>query len=96
MIKEILVSVCIGALAAAGVYTKKGIDATYLKIEELEHIADSIYVRQDVYRQTENQKRTWQLEDRIDEIKARARGRDLTPEEKERIKQIQRDIKLIR
>lgn len=96
MIKEVIVGACITALSVAGVYTKRGIDATYIKVEELEKHADILYVRQDVYQQTENQKRIWQLEDRIAAIKSRAASRPLTPDESARIKQLQRDIQRLK
>ena len=95
MIKDIVIGVALTALAAAGVMTKKGFDATYMPVEELEKYADVIYVRNDTYRQTENQKRIWQLEDRIQKIKNNAGGRPLTPDEQNRIKQLQRDIQRI-
>jgi len=98
MIKEITVTVALAALTAAGVYTKKGFDSTYLQVDRLEAMADAIYVRQDVYQQSQTQNRIWQLEDRIQAIKnnaARA-GRPLTQGELEQIQQIQRDIARLR
>lgn len=94
MIKDIIIGVCITGLGVAGVYTKKGFDATYLQVESLEDIADTIYVRQDVYQQAQTQNRVWQLEDRIQAIRNRAarEGRTLNQGELEQIQQIQRDI----
>lgn len=100
MIKEIIIGgallVFTAALGASGYWMKRGFEETYLQVDELEILADSIYVRQDVYQQTENQKRIWILEDRIQKIRNNAAGRPLTPDEVNRITQLQRDIQVLR
>lgn len=98
MIKEVMIGVAIAAIAAAGAFTVKGFDATYLPRDELEIVADTIYVRQDTYQQAQTQNRIWQLEDRIQAIINRAarEGRDLTQFEREQIQQIQNDIKRLK
>lgn len=72
----------------------QGVNAEYLPRDELEVVADNIYIRQDTYIQQRQLDRSWALQDKIDELVSRAEyeGRALTPFEKDRIRQWQSEI----
>jgi peptidoglycan hydrolase CwlO-like protein len=58
--------------------------------------SDTRYVRQDVYQQSVEQQRIWDLQDKISVIQERAQDRGLTTSEKQRIKDLQQKIEKLR
>jgi peptidoglycan hydrolase CwlO-like protein len=58
--------------------------------------SDTRYVRQDVYQQSVEQQRIWNLQDKISEIQSRAQDRGLTTSEKQSIKDLQQKIDKLR